>query len=126
MSNKQRIGIIGAGWWAAVMHIPTLKSNPAAEISGICATDTSALKKLQDEFGISYAVEDYKKLLSEVELDGVIISSPHTFHYEHTKAALEAGCHVLVEKPFTTNSKEAKELVDLASKMNLNLNISHG
>ena len=113
-NNKQRIGIIGAGWWAAVMHIPTLAENPNAEIAGICATDTSAIKKLQDEFGIKYAVTDYQQLLNELDLDGVIISSPHIFHYEHTKAALEAGCHVLVEKPFTTNSKEAKELVDLA------------
>jgi len=124
--NKQNIGIIGAGWWAAVMHIPTLLSNPSAEIAGICATDSAALKKLQDEFGISYGVEDYRKLLSEVELDGVIVSSPHTFHYEHAKAALEAGCHVMVEKPFTTNSKDAKELVELAAKNNLNLNVSHG
>ena len=105
MSSKQRIGIIGAGWWAAVMHIPTLSSNPSAEIAGICATDPDALKKLQDEFGISYAVTDYRQLLSELDLDGVIISSPHIFHYEHAKAALEAGCHILVEKPFTTNSK---------------------
>ena len=87
--NKQKIGIIGAGWWAAVMHIPTLLSNSSAEIAGICATDSTALKKLQDEFGISYGVEDYRKLLSEVKLDGVIVSSPHTFHYEHAKAALE-------------------------------------
>ncbi len=77
------------------------------------------LKKLQDEFGILYGVEDYRKLLSEVKLDGVIVSSPHTFHYEHAKAALEAGCHVMVEKPFTTNSKDAKELVELANKNNL-------
>ena len=126
MSQKQRIGIIGAGWWAAVMHIPTLVNNSSAEIVGICATDSSALKKLQDEFGISYAVEDYRKLLSDVELDGVIVSSPHIFHYEHAKAALEAGCHVMVEKPFATNSKEAKELVELAAKKNLNLNVSHG
>ena len=48
MSQKQRIGIIGAGWWAAVMHIPTLVNNSSAEIAGICATDSSALKKLQD------------------------------------------------------------------------------
>ncbi|MDB9937648.1 Gfo/Idh/MocA family oxidoreductase [Candidatus Thioglobus sp.] len=127
MSNKkQRIGIIGAGWWAAAMHIPTLVSNSSAEIAGICATDTDALKKVQDEFGISYGVTDYRQLLSEVDLDGVIISSPHTFHFEHAKAALEAGCHVLVEKPFTTDSKEAKELIDLAAKKNLNLNVSHG
>ena len=80
MSQKQRIGIIGAGWWAAVMHIPTLVNNSSAEIAGICATDSSALKKLQDEFGISYAVEDYRKLLSDVELDGVIVSSPQILY----------------------------------------------
>ena len=122
----QKIGIIGAGWWAAAMHIPTLISNPSAEIAGICATDLVALKKVQDEFGIAYGTADYRKLLSEVDLDGVIISSPHIFHYEHAKAALEAGCHVMVEKPFTTNSKEARELVDLAENKNLNLNVSHG
>ena len=57
----------------------------------------SELKRLQDEFGFEYITEDYQKLLSEVQLDGVVVASPHTLHYEHATAALEAGCHVMCE-----------------------------
>lgn len=59
-------------------------------------------------------------MLARVEMDGVVISSPHVLHFEHASAALARGCHVLVEKPMTTTARDARELVQLATKAERN------
>ncbi len=125
-SGKVRIGVIGAGWWASSNHIPVLKKRDDVELAAVCRIGMSELKRLQDEFGFEYITEDYQKLLSEVQLDGVVVASPHTLHYEHATAALEAGCHVMCEKPLTTNADDARDLVARAKDKNLTLMIPHG
>ena len=121
-----RIGIIGAGWWAAVNHIPALMEIERAELVAICSLDSSAISKIQSEFGAIDAFDNHEDMLKSVELDGVIVSSPHQLHYVHAKAALEAGCNVLVEKPFTTDVAEAKNLIQLSEEKGLTLSVSHG
>jgi len=108
-----KIGVIGAGWWATKNHLPALLSNPAAEVVGICGLGAERIRKVQELFGLPFATESYEELLARCELDGVIVSSPHTLHYQHAKAALERGCHVLVEKPLATTARDARDLVRL-------------
>ncbi len=102
MSPPARIGIIGAGWWAAANHIPALKANPDCEIVAVNRLGASELAEIQRAFGVERGFEDYREMLASVEMDGVVISSPHVLHFEHASAALARGCHVLVEKPMTT------------------------
>ena len=64
--------------------------------------------------------------LLDLELDGVVISSPHVLHFEHAKAALERGFHVLVEKPVATRGHEARALVELARVQNKQIMIPQG
>ena len=59
-------------------------------------------------------------------LDGVVIASPHFAHYENAKASLEKGCHVLIEKPMTTNSSDAESLYELAKKVNKEILVPNG
>jgi len=125
-TKPARIGIIGAGWWAAVNHIPSLMAIDGAELVAICSPDASAISKIQSEFGAIDAFDDHEDMLNSVDLDGVIVSSPHQFHYQHAVAALEAGCHVLVEKPFTTDVSEAKNLLLLGEEKDLTVSLSHG
>ena len=100
--SKARIGIIGAGWWAAANHIPVLKADPDCEIVAVNRLGARELAEVQRTFDIPQGFEDYREMLDAVPMDGVVVSSPHVFHYEHAMAALEKGCHVLVEKPLTT------------------------
>jgi predicted dehydrogenase len=65
-------------------------------------------------------------MLDAVPMDAVVISSPHTLHYEHATAALEKGCHVLVEKPLTTNAADARALVKLADKVGKQIVVPYG
>ena len=65
-------------------------------------------------------------MLDEVPMDGVVISSPHVLHFEHAKAALEKGCHVLVEKPLTTSAADARALVALAQRGGQQIVVPYG
>ena len=115
MARKARIAVIGAGWWAAVNHIPLLLKNPDCELVGASRLGAAELAKLREAFpAIPVLTEDYRALLAETRPDGVVIASPHVDHHEHAKAALDAGCHVLVEKPLTTSAADARDLVERA------------
>lgn len=111
MTRKARIGVIGAGWWAAVNHLPVLKANPDCEVVAVNRLGASELAELQQAFDIPLVFEDWRQMLDEVPMDGVVIASPHTLHHEHAAAALARGCHVVVEKPLTTNAADARDLV---------------
>jgi predicted dehydrogenase len=107
---ETRIGVIGAGWWAVKNHIPVLQSRNDVKVDAVCRLGSDELRKVQDEFGIEFATEDYRELLRRGDLDGVVISSPHRFHYEHATAALDQGLHVLCEKPMVLRAPQARNL----------------
>lgn len=120
-----RIGFIGAGWWATTNHMPLLAQRDDVELAGVCSLGSEMLQTVQQKFGFPMATEDYHELL-QLELDGVVVTSPHHLHYEHARAALERGCHVMVEKPMTLKAAEAWHLVKLAQERNLHLIVPYG
>jgi predicted dehydrogenase len=81
---------------------------------------------VQHKFGISHATDDYKELLSHGDLDGVVVSSPHAFHYQHAIAALERGFPVLCEKPMAIKASEAKHLAEVAEAKGIPFLIPYG
>jgi predicted dehydrogenase len=113
MKPRARIGLIGAGWWASEIQLPFFAARDDVELAGVCRLGRPELELLRARFAIPFATEDYRALLAQ-ELDGVIVASPHTLHFEHAHAALESGRHVLVEKPMTTRAAEARALIELA------------
>ncbi|MBV9287844.1 MAG: Gfo/Idh/MocA family oxidoreductase [Hyphomicrobiales bacterium] len=126
MSRRARIGIIGAGWWAAANHLPALKRMPDCEIVAVNRLGARELAEIKNAFGVDCGFEDYREMLARVEMDGVVVSSPHVLHFEHASAALARGCHVLVEKPMTTTARDARELVALAAKAEREIVIPYG
>jgi len=124
--DKARLAFIGAGWWATSNHMPVLERRGDVELVGVCRLGAEPLKKVQERFGFSYATEDYRQLLEDCELDGVVVASPHTLHFEHARAALERGLHVMCEKPMTTRADQARELVRLAKAKGRHLLVPYG
>ena len=124
--TKAKIGIIGAGWWATEVHIPNLKLRDDVELVSVCKLEEDQLNFVKEKFGFKYASTDFKKMLEFEPLDGVIIASPHFAHYENAKAALEKNCHVAIEKPMTTNAKDALELFEFAKQKNKEILIPNG
>jgi predicted dehydrogenase len=124
--KKARVALIGAGWWAVENHLPLLKARQDVELVALCTAGAENLVKVQRAFDIPFGTENYQELLTHQPLDGVVISSPHVWHFAHAKAALERGCHVLVEKPFTTSASQAKELIQLEREHRVTIVVPFG
>ena len=123
---KLRAGVIGAGSWAVASHIPNLaQRSDEVELVGVARPDRELLDWVAKEFGVEVAATDYREVLAQ-EIDVCVISSPNRFHYEHAKAAMESGAHVLVEKPFTVDPSEAWDLVDTAERLDRHLLLALG
>jgi predicted dehydrogenase len=125
MSDKVRLGFIGAGWWATSNHMPLLAAREDVEMVAVCRLGQRELELVRDRFGFRVATEDYREVLDQ-PLDGVIVASPHSLHYTHARAALERGMHVMVEKPMCLRAWEAWDLVELARAKNRHLLVPYG
>lgn len=118
--RKLRAGVIGAGSWATVAHLPTLKDRSEVELIAICRKGDDLLSSLKSQFNVNIASEDYLDVINQ-ELDIIVVASPPSFHHEHTSAALRSGAHVLCEKPMTIASSQGWDLVQIANEVNREL-----
>jgi predicted dehydrogenase len=123
--GKARIGFIGAGWWATSNHMPLLAARRDVEMAAVCRLGADELAQVQQRFDFGMATQDFRELL-EVDLDGVVVASPHTLHFEHARAVLERGLHLMCEKPMTTRAAHARELVKLAQERGVTLLVPYG
>ncbi|MES2474683.1 MAG: Gfo/Idh/MocA family oxidoreductase [Verrucomicrobiota bacterium] len=118
------IGVVGLGYWG-----PNLARNfsmlPDCRLGALCDFDPERLEKI----GFSYPgvpkFSDLESMLTDAAVDAVAIATPVPSHYQLAKAALMAGKHVLVEKPFASSVAECEELASLAMDLNLRLMIGH-
>jgi predicted dehydrogenase len=124
--DKVRIGMIGTGNIAHA-HARRLQQSSDAEIVALADPSEASREKLRERFGLKGAAEfaDYKNMLEEAELDAVIICSPHTLHFQQAMDALDAGLHVLLEKPMVCASSEARELIGRAKSAGKLLQVSY-
>jgi predicted dehydrogenase len=107
--SEARIGIIGAGFWAGYFYLPFLAKHPEARCVGVVRRNRDALDGFRREYDLEVASDSVDDLLA-AGCDGVVVASPQAFHLEHATAALEAGAHVLVEKPMTVTRADAVAL----------------
>ena len=118
-----RFAILGAGGIAHVMATTIILMNKAGNDSvKLCAVASRSIDKSKAfarEFNIQKAYGSYEELYNDSEIDLVYIATPHSFHFEQSRQCLLHGKHVLCEKPFTVNAKEAKALFDLSREKNL-------
>jgi len=114
MSQKVHVGVIGTSWWSDMMHFPALQSHPQVEMAAICGRNQQRAQEVAAKYGGPKTFSDYRKMITEQELDAVIISTPDKLHYEMAMAALEAGLHVLCEKPLAMNAGQAWEMYQKA------------
>lgn len=116
-----RIGVAGAGHMGRY-HINTLSTVENVDFTAICDADQGLVDKISDQYGVK-GFTDYKKFLSHV--DAVIVAVPTFLHYKFASEALDAGKHILLEKPMTKTVYFAEKLVKLAEKKNLFLQVGH-
>ncbi|HEY8476652.1 MAG TPA: Gfo/Idh/MocA family oxidoreductase [Chloroflexota bacterium] len=114
--RKARVGVIGCGWWSTYTHIPGLKEYPSAELVALADQNPERLQAAAKKYEVERTYTDYRHMLANERLDGVVVAVNHAAHYEVAKAALEAGLHIMLEKPMVLEAAHARELVDLARR----------
>ena len=111
-----RIGILGASSFAPTTMINPAKGNRDVVVAAVGARDQPSADEFAAKYGIADAYGSYEALIDDPNLDAIYVLVPTSMHGRWAKAALAAGKHVLVEKPFTANAAEAQEIADLAAK----------
>ncbi len=113
-----KIGILGAGNIAGKLA-ETMNKMPEVECYGVASRDLEKAKVFAKEHEFTHAFGSYEGMLADDEIELVYIATPHSHHYRHMKMCLDAGKHILCEKSFTVNAKQAEEIFRLAEKKNL-------
>lgn len=121
-----RLGVIGAGWFVSRRHLPDVQRCTNLTLTALCRRDDVARTRMAEHFGVApeNAFADWHKMLEEGALDAVLIATPNSLHFEQAQAALQKGLHVLLEKPMTIRSEDARELVRLAREKGLHLGVA--
>lgn len=125
--DKVRIGVIGCGGIANGKHMPAEKRNPAAEMVAFCDLIEERAVKARADYGKpeDKVYTDYRELLKDKSIDAVLVLTPNCSHCEITVAALEAGKHVMCEKPMAMNYEEAKKMLAARDKAGKVLTIGY-
>lgn len=122
--QKTRIGVIGCGYWGPNL-IRNFIEQKEAQLVGVADLQVSRLDHIQGRYPqIEMATQDYQQLLDK-HLDAVVIATPPPLHYKFARECLEAGMDVLVEKPLTLDSGEARQLIRLADERGRILMVGH-
>ncbi len=114
-SKTVRVGVIGVGFIGKV-HLQSLAKVPEIQVVAIADVEPVRLAKMAEEFGIADTYADYHELLARKDIDAVTVATPNDMHAPVTIAALEAGKHVLCEKPLATSTTEALAMTQAAKK----------
>lgn len=119
-----RIGVIGYGYWGPNI-VRNLQGLRDSQTVMVCDKSPAALARVRKAYPNIRAVSDPLELLRSPEIDAVAVITPVWTHYELAKTALENGKHVFIEKPFTSNSTQAQELIELAARKKLTIMVDH-
>ena len=117
-AHRLRVGVIGCAEIAWRRTLPAMIANPAIEVVAIASRDKRRASEFTGRFG-GTPVEGYGALIERADVDAIYNPLPLLLHAEWTERALQAGKHVLVEKPMTDSYKDSRRLIDLAGSLGL-------
>lgn len=116
--KTMRVGYIGAGNISGQMA-ETIARMSEVENYAVAARDPERAREFAERWGFSHAYDSYEELLADPDVDLVYVALPHSHHHRWTIAALEAGHHVLCEKAFAANERQAREMIECARERGL-------
>lgn len=115
MTKPVRFGIIGLGNWGQ-LHLHYLGGLPSVEVRWVCDLDGALAESTAQRIGVPHWTTEWEELMVDSELDAVCVVTPEAAHLGPVRAALEAGKHVLIEKPIASTRDEAEEMVAIAAE----------
>lgn len=119
MTERVRVGVVSTSWWADAMYMPALDAHPGADVVAVCGRNRDRADDFAARWGIPQVYTDVTSLISSGEIEALVVASGHETHYPITMQALEAGLHVLCEKPLALRFEHANEMAALAAKQGL-------
>jgi predicted dehydrogenase len=119
-----RVGVIGYGYWGPNI-VRNLHSLENCEVVSVCDKNPASLRRASRQYPAIPLTMDCADILTSPHIDAVAVVTPVWTHFALAKAALENGKHVFVEKPFTSSTAQAEELIELADRKNLKLMVDH-
>ncbi|MEP8658720.1 oxidoreductase [Enterobacter asburiae] len=122
MSDNIRVGLIGYGYASKTFHAPLIAGMPGMTLAAVSSSDAA---KVHADWPSVPVVSEPKHLFNDPNIDLIVIPTPNDTHFPLAKAALEAGKHVVVDKPFTVTLSQARELDALAKSLGRLLSVFH-
>lgn len=122
MNDTIRVGLIGYGYASKTFHAPLIAGTPGMDLAAIASSDAA---KVATDWPSVPVVSEPKHLFNDPNIDLIVIPTPNDTHFPLAKAALEAGKHVVVDKPFTVTLSQARELDALAKSFGRLLSVFH-
>ncbi|MCY3917879.1 MAG: Gfo/Idh/MocA family oxidoreductase [Chloroflexi bacterium] len=121
--DRLRVGIIGCGQIAQIMHLPYLKELPQYEIGAVCDISTTVVNTVGEWYGVKDRYVDYQELLDQPDIDIVAILTMD--HSDIAEAAADAGKHIFVEKPFCFDPAEGKRVLSAVKRAGVKLMVGY-
>lgn len=119
-----RVAVVGYGYWGPNL-VRNFFETPGATLAAVCEANADRLALVGRRFPGVRLLSQYEEILADKEIDAVVIATPVSTHHAMARAALNAGKHVLVEKPLTGNVPDAEDLVNFAAAKKLTLMVDH-
>ena len=123
-SGVLRVGVIGYGYWGPNV-VRNLHGLERCEVVALCDKSPAALQRARRTYPGLHMTTDFSEVLTSPDVDAVAVVTPVWTHFDLARAALLNGKHVFVEKPFTSTSRQAEELIELADQRNLKVMVDH-
>lgn len=117
MARRARVLVVGAGWWATATHMPALRDHHQAEIAAVCDADPERARAAAAFYGVERVYADHRSALAAERPDAAVVATTHATHFAIARDCLDAGAHVLVEKPMTLLATDARFLVETAARV---------
>lgn len=124
MTDMINIAVVGSGYWGPNL-IRNIAGLPNAALHTVCDLNPKALETNAKRYPGIKTTPDYASVLADPDVHGIVLATPAHLHGAMTHAAIEAGKHVMVEKPLSLRADEAKSLVELADKNGVRLMVGH-
>lgn len=118
-SRTLKVGVLGAGAWASVAHIPGWRRDPRCEVAVVCDVIRSRAEEVASKFEIGAVADDWQAVIGRRDLDVIDVVTPSATHHELAVAALESGKHVLCEKPVAYDFRDTLRAAALAREAGL-------
>jgi predicted dehydrogenase len=117
MSERIRVGVVGTSWWSDHFHLAKLKEHPRADLVAVCGRDRTHTDEMAAKHAIPQVYTDYQDMITLANLQAIVVATPDDLHYPITMAALDAGLHVLCEKPLAYSLTQAKAMLEKAQSV---------